>query len=179
MTQTLPEPTATPVGSAPTVTRAGEAVVFRVDAQQEAVGPAGGAATTERKTAASDGDAEGDGDRGERERQSVSARRGDPERIACGLGELGAGLVAVVRRLGERFCDHRVGGASRRRRLVLEVGVEDGGVVAALERLAAGQALVEQTAERVDVGAAVDRVAADLLGGDVVDRAHQLAVAGR
>ena len=39
-----------------------------------------------------------------------------------------------------------------------------------------GQALVEHAAERVDVGASVELLAGDLLGSDVVDRAHQLAV---
>ena len=58
------------------------------------------------------------------------------------------------------------------------MGVEDGSVVATLERLPAREAFVEQAAERVDVGSTVDLVAADLLGRDVVDRAHQRCVAG-
>ena len=44
------------------------------------------------------------------------------------------------------------------------------------ERQRPGQRLEEQAAERVDVGAAVDVVADDLLRRDVVDRAHQLAI---
>ena len=38
---------------------------------------------------------------------------------------------------------------------------------------------MEQTAERVDVGAAVDRLAVDLLGGEVGGRAHGSALARR
>ena len=45
--------------------------------------------------------------------------------------------------------------------------------VVALERRLAGQALVQHAAERVDVGARVDRLAADLLGRDVVERARR------
>ena len=47
------------------------------------------------------------------------------------------------------------------------------------ERPLAGQALVQHAAERVHVGARVDRFAADLLGRDVLDRAHQLTRAGQ
>src|SRR5439155_8976567 len=38
----------------------------------------------------------------------------------------------------------------------------------------AGQALIQHTAQRVDVRAAIDGAAPDLLGGDVVDGAHEL-----
>ena len=41
------------------------------------------------------------------------------------------------------------------------------------------QALVQNTTERVDVGATVDLPALDLLGRDVVDRAHKAALAGQ
>ncbi len=44
------------------------------------------------------------------------------------------------------------------------------------ERRLAREAFVEHAAERVDVGASVDVVAGDLLGRDVVDRPHQVAV---
>ncbi len=37
------------------------------------------------------------------------------------------------------------------------------------------EALVEHAGERVEVGAAVDLLAADLLGGDVVERAERRA----
>ena len=42
-------------------------------------------------------------------------------------------------------------------------------VVASRERRVAGEQLVEHAAERVDVGAGVDPLAADLLGRDVVE----------
>ena len=48
---------------------------------------------------------------------------------------------------------------------------------AAGERGLAGQTLVEETAERVDIRAAVDRPAFDLLGGEVGGRAHGAALA--
>ena len=46
-----------------------------------------------------------------------------------------------------------------------------------VERTHAGEALEEHAAERIDVGARVDRPALDLLGRDVVDRADEAAVA--
>ena len=85
--------------------------------------------------------------------------------------------MPIARRLRERLREHRVGGGVGARRRVLEVGEEDGRVVPALERLPAGQALVQQAPERVDVGAAVDLVATNQLRRDVVDRPHQLRVA--
>src|SRR5205823_6913252 len=41
-----------------------------------------------------------------------------------------------------------------------------------------GEALVENACERVEIRAAVDRAALDLLGRDVVDRADETAFAG-
>jgi hypothetical protein len=61
-------------------------------------------------------------------------------------------------------------GAGRRRRQVLLL---DLGGVAALEREAPGGELEEQDAEGVDVGARVDRLAADLLGRHRLRRAEQ------
>jgi hypothetical protein len=59
------------------------------------------------------------------------------------------------------------------------VRVHDGQLALALERARPGEALVEDAAERVDVGATVDRGTFDLLGRDVVDRAHEAAVSGQ
>ena len=67
---------------------------------------------------------------------------------------------------------------ARGRRLLVEVGVDDRDLGDAGERDGARERLEEQAAERVDVGAPVDLLAADLLRGDVVDRAHQAAVGG-
>ncbi len=49
----------------------------------------------------------------------------------------------------------------------------------AAERRLADEALVEHAAERVDVGPPIDLLTGDVLGGDVVDRAHQVAVFAR
>ena len=65
---------------------------------------------------------------------------------------------------------------ARARSVLLEVRVDHGDVGATLERQRSGQRLEEQAAERIDVGPAVDLVAANLLGRDVVDRSHQLPV---
>jgi hypothetical protein len=55
------------------------------------------------------------------------------------------------------------------------VGPEDGGVAVTVEGERPGQALEQHAAQRVDVGGGTDRLAGDLLGGDVVDRADELA----
>ena len=54
---------------------------------------------------------------------------------------------------------------------------DDGELAVAFERTFSGQAFEEDTAERVDVGTAVDPAAFDLLWRDVVDRAHEAALA--
>ena len=59
--------------------------------------------------------------------------------------------------------------------LVFEVGEEGGGDRVALQGWAAGEAFVEDAAERVEVGAPVERLALNLLGGDVVGRAREVA----
>ena len=74
---------------------------------------------------------------------------------------------------------HHVLEPRRGRRLLLEMGEEHRRVGEPGERRPAGQALVEQAAERVEVGAAVHLLAADLLRGDVVDRAERLGRAER
>src|SRR5262245_60947372 len=57
---------------------------------------------------------------------------------------------------------------------LVDVRPQHGQIGVPAEGHRAGQALVEQAAERVHIGAAVDRLALDLLGGGVVDRAHDL-----
>ncbi len=49
----------------------------------------------------------------------------------------------------------------------------------ALQGWAAGEAFVEHAAERVEVGAPVQRLALDLFGGDVVGRAGEVAALER
>jgi hypothetical protein len=54
------------------------------------------------------------------------------------------------------------------------VRVDDGDVAGPPERHVANQAFVQETRERIDVGATVDLIAADLLRGDVIDRSHDV-----
>ena len=70
-----------------------------------------------------------------------------------------------------------LGGEGGRR--LLEVGEEESEVLLVAVGGSAGEAFVEEAAEGVEVGAAVDRVAADLLGRDVVDRAGELGFQGQ
>ena len=88
---------------------------------------------------------------------------------------LRGGLVAVVRVLGQRLEHHRVqlggdaGMALRRRHRILAdvlVGHRDRRVTD--ERRLAGEDFVQHAAQRVDVGAGVDGLAAGLLGGQVL-----------
>ena len=62
---------------------------------------------------------------------------------------------------------------------LVQVGEHDGQLAVASERRRAGEALVEQAAERVDVCAPVDLAALDLLGRHVSDRANEAALAGQ
>ena len=98
-------------------------------------------------------------------------------------GELTAACVALLRLLRQCPGDHRVEGrrqlrplCARRRRLRLEVREYDRDLRVAPERRLPDETLVEHAAERVDVRAPVDLLPGDLLGGDVVDRAQQVAV---
>ncbi len=121
-------------------------------------------------------------------RRSRCDVREQPARLVDGDGhrgprELAAGRVALLGILGERAGDDRVEGrrklrplGAERRRLPLEVREHDRDVRLALEGRLAGEAFVEHAAERVDVGAPVHVLAGDLLGGDVVDRPHEVAV---
>ena len=66
----------------------------------------------------------------------------------------------------------------RRLRLALDVLVHDGHVVAAVVGRLAGEHLIQDDAERVDVGALVDLLAEDLLGRHVFRRADHVAGLG-
>jgi hypothetical protein len=98
-------------------------------------------------------------------------------RRAGGLDQLGAGLEPLGRILGERLRQHFLELAKRRRRL-LQVGIQGRSVGAASERRLAREALVEQAAQRIDVCTSVDIATADLLGSDVIDRAEQARLGG-
>ena len=58
------------------------------------------------------------------------------------------------------------------------MGEHDGEVGVPPERRLSDETLVEHAAQGVDVRSPVDLVAGDLLGCDVVDGAHQVAVFG-
>ena len=99
-----------------------------------------------------------------------------------GRGQLGRLRVARRRILGRRARDDLVEGAvelrarqARRRRRVGDVRPQLRHVVVLRIGDAARQHLVQHAAQRVDVGAAVDRPGLDLLGGDVVGRADPRA----
>ena len=61
------------------------------------------------------------------------------------------------------------------RRRLIDVGHDHGDVLVLAERRPAGEALEQDAAERVDVGASVDLPALSLLRGRVADRADELA----
>ena len=62
---------------------------------------------------------------------------------------------------------------------LVEVREQRRQVALGLERADAGETLEEHTAEPVDVGAAIQRTALDLLGRDVVDRSDEPALGGQ
>ena len=110
---------------------------------------------------------------------AAGRRRGEAQGAARGLHELAAAVVAVAGILGHPPGQDGVDGTrqlgavrGRERGLLLQVGVDDRQVRAPAVRGRSAQALVEQAGQAVLVRAAVERVAADLLGGDVVDGAH-------
>ncbi len=99
-----------------------------------------------------------------------------------GAREIAGGRVALLRRLRHRRADHdverrrhslgqRAGGGRR----VVEVRVHLRQLGVARERRPAGQRVEQHRAERVDVGAGVGMLAADLLGRGEVGRADEVA----
>ena len=114
------------------------------------------------------------------------ARQGRPvDGLQRGAGQVSGGGVAVVRALGQRGGDHDVQRLRRlghergdRRRRRLEMREQLGRERVARVRDAAGEGLEEDAAERVDVGAGVDRLLVDLLGRGVVEGAHERARLG-
>src|SRR5215216_252242 len=135
------------------------------------------AAATIRAAAASTGPGRGSARDGALGAAVARQARGGARRAP----EVARRRVALGRVLGERAQHDRVelGGQlparlGRPRRRIREVGPELGLVGLALERDAAGEHEVQDAAERVDVGAGVDALAADLLWRDVVERADPL-----
>ena len=112
---------------------------------------------------------------------SASTRRADDlGEHAAGVGGPAVGVAAG--RAGDEGVQR--GGQARdalrgRRDVLVHVPVGDLDRRVAVERLAAGEHLVEQDAGGVDVGAGVGDAALDLLGGEVGDGADQQAVASR
>ena len=102
------------------------------------------------------------------------------------VGQLGGGGIPVGGALGQRLEDDRFQVArdarvdrAGRHRLVLADLVDQLGGGLAVERRAQGQQLVEGRAQAVDVGPAVDRAGAGLLGAHVSRRAEQAVVVGQ
>ena len=98
-------------------------------------------------------------------------------------GELAAVRVPLGRFLRQRPRDHGVERSwqlrprsARRRRLRFEVCEHDRELRVTPERRLPDETLVEHAAERVHVRAPVDLLTGDLLGRDVVDSAHEMAV---
>ncbi len=129
-------------------------------------------------------------DRGQRRRRL--ARRdqrhlaGAAHRVAQRGGQLARVLEAVGGVLGHRPLDddgQRLGDVldedrhGRRRGLDVRVHLRRVGL--ARVRDAPAERLIEHAAERVDVGAQIDRVAAELLRRGVVERPHEGPVAGQ
>ncbi len=109
-------------------------------------------------------------------------RRLDLERGREVVDHLADLLVALRRVLGSRPLDHQrrrrreVGPAPLHvRQLLVDVFHRHPDLAVGVERDLADQHLVEDDAERVDVGALVDAVAHRLLGGDVVGGAEDAA----
>ena len=95
-----------------------------------------------------------------------------------GDGHLRGTREPVLGLLGRRACDDVVEGLDEivalragQRTWILDVRPELGHVVVLRVRHLPGEHLVEHAAQRVDVGAAIDRPGPDLLGRDVVRRA--------
>ncbi len=118
--------------------------------------------------------------------RAAGARDLDLERVLEVAEEVVHVAVAVARLLGGRLLDrrreHRRGvGATAldARHHLVDVLHRDADLGLGLERDLAGQHLVEQDPERVDVGAGVDLPAHRLLGGDVVGGAEDPAGRGQ
>src|SRR5262249_27994275 len=125
------------------------------------------------------------------EQQRASAEPPARERPAlqCGRGSLGkfaAAREAVVWRFRQGGCEDLVEGVRKLRpqirdpwRRLVQVREDDRQLTLAIERPLARKALVEHTAERVDICSPVDRAALDLLRRNVVDRPDEAALAGQ
>ena len=124
----------------------------------------------------------GGGTRGDIDEHAAGLIDGDRERR---LGELSAARVASLWILRQRPGNHGVergrqlrSPCARRWRFRFEVGEHDGEVRVPPKRRLSDETLVEHAAQGVHVRSPVDLVAGDLLGCDVVDGAHQVAVFG-
>ncbi len=116
----------------------------------------------------------------------VRAGHRKAEGTAGRVDELAAASVTVTGLLGQDLGKDLVHGGrqigpqgGRRRGALLHVREDDRRVQVLLERNTAGEAFVQHAAQRVLVGLAVHRGAADLLGSDVVDRAEELPSRGQ
>ena len=103
---------------------------------------------------------------------------------AGGAAELAGRRIALGRILGQRARNDRVearrntGSVRGARRVVVEVGQDRGRRGRAREGRPAGQAAVQQAADRVDIAARGRPLATQMLGRHEVDRAQPLAGVG-
>ncbi len=190
-THTEPAPAAIAPGSRPTLycvrdpaaVGVDHADPVRVDGGQPVSSPpnSSAAAATQRERGEGGGGERGGGAAGGRAR----ACPGQDRPLGRGA-QVGAGLPAVGPVLGQRPRDdgvERLGQSrpqiARTRGLLLEVRVDRRRLGGARERHLPGQALEQHAAERVDVGPAVDRLAADALRREVVQRPDELVGGGQ
>src|SRR6516162_6526247 len=106
---------------------------------------------------------------------------GGTEGGAGGGDEFAAGRVAVGGVLGQRLAHNQIDVAGQGRTQFagggghfLHVCPDDCRIDVFGKGNPAGKALVKHAGQRVDVGAAIDWAVLDLLGGNVVDGAHEL-----
>ncbi len=168
------------------------AVTSLVAGSTRARAPVGAAATAPSplpRTATTRHGRDDDGDGGDGGKQAPAStgggRGGKSQSRSGGSHELGAAFEPILAGLRHRPLKDGVdrlrqvrAALARPRSGLLEVREECRHLGALLVRDRPGQAFEHQTREAVLVGAAVQRLASDLLGRHVVDRAHELTVGG-
>ena len=186
-THTAPSPTATALGVLPTPITVSTRFVRGLMATTELAGASGTSADPPRlqldddccDRAREDQRSRGDEHPAtpDEPAPSADAWRLQPQRFACRIDEVDAGGEALGLVLGQSAPDDGVEDGIGLKRLWILVHVRPQRLRFGLpmERRLPGQALVEQAGEGVLVAATVDLFAADLLGGEVVERADDLA----
>ena len=193
-THTQRSPAATAVGTRADGDRRGGLVRLRVDLCERVDlerRRRGGLASDEQEREHGDADEEQAGKAEEQRRPPANERpkSGFARQAELGprvLDELAAAPVSLLRRLRQGFdengveADRQVGIEHARGRWILgDMAPEDRQRALPAERRLTRQTLEQDTAERVDVGAEVERPSPDLLRGDVVGCPGEMAGLGR